>query len=143
MSTQTLHISTFDKERLERRIERVLTDAERNTRHTEAPYARLLHAELGKARLVAPQEMPPDVITMNTTFVLENIDTAKESTYTLAFPAESDPGEGRLSVFAPVGIALLGCRVGDVVEWPVPKGVCHYRVKAITFQPEAEGDFTR
>ena len=45
----------------------------------------------------------------------------------------------RLSVLTPLGVRLLGFRVGDVIEWPVPCGVRRLRVERILFQPEAAG----
>jgi regulator of nucleoside diphosphate kinase len=47
----------------------------------------------------------------------------------------------RLSVLTPLGVRLLGARVGDVIEWPVPSGVRRLRVQRILFQPRAAGDF--
>jgi regulator of nucleoside diphosphate kinase len=139
MHTTTLMISAFDKERLERKIDQVLTDAHR-IKHKELEYVRQLAAELAKATILNPEEVPADLVTMNSEVVLEDLDSQRELRYTLSFPAESNPLEGRVSILAPVGISLLGCRVGDTVEWTVPKGLRRFRIKALTFQPEAAGE---
>ena len=59
---------------------------------------------------------------------------------TIVFPNEANIDDGKISVLAPVGIALLGYRVGDVVEWKVPAGVRTIEILEIIHQPEASGD---
>lgn len=143
MSINALHITTFDKERLARKIDQILIDAQRAKQSREAAYARQLAAEIDRAAVVDPKDIPADVVTMNSIVRLVDEATDREMTYALSFPADSDAGEGRVSVLAPVGIALLGGRVGDIVEWPAPKGLCRYRIAAIVYQPEAAGAYDR
>ena len=61
---------------------------------------------------------------------------APKETFTLSWPGTADPERGRINVLAPLGMALLGCRVGQAVEWPVPAGIRRLRVEAVLFQPE-------
>lgn len=98
-----------------------------------------LEAELARAQRVAPDAVPPDVVTMNSTVAFRDLDSGAELRYTLAWPAEADPAQGRISVLAPVGTALLGARVGDVVQWTVPAGLRRFRVERVLYQPEAAG----
>jgi len=141
MTTQTLTVNQFDRERLERKIQQILTDAHGKPGDRESAYAKRLAEELDRAQTVPPGSVPPDVVTMNSIVQLEDLDSGREVTYALSFPADSDPMEGRISILAPVGLALLGTRVGDEVTWQIPKGQCRYRVKAIIYQPEAAGHF--
>jgi regulator of nucleoside diphosphate kinase len=90
-----------------------------------------------------PQEIPDDVITMNSTFRLRNIDTAEETVYTLVFPGEADSSKGKISILAPIGTAVLGYKLGDVIEWEVPAGRKRFKVEEIVYQPEAAGDYHR
>jgi regulator of nucleoside diphosphate kinase len=106
-------------------------------------YLNELDAELESAELIKSQEIPDDVITMNSTFRLRNLDTREDVTYTLVFPNEADSSKGNISILAPIGTAVLGYRVGDVVEWPVPAGLKRLKVDEIIYQPEAAGDFHR
>ena len=46
-----------------------------------------------------------------------------------------------ISVLEPIGTALLGYRVGDIIEWKVPKGIRKIKVEELLYQPEAAGDF--
>jgi regulator of nucleoside diphosphate kinase len=61
--------------------------------------------------------------------------------FTLVFPAEADYERGRLSVLAPIGMALLGYRAGETVEWKVPSGVRRLKIEQVLYQPEAAGDY--
>jgi regulator of nucleoside diphosphate kinase len=44
-------------------------------------------------------------------------------------------------VLAPLGTAILGYRVGDVIDWPMPSGARQYKILGISYQPEAAGDY--
>lgn len=100
-----------------------------------------LDEELERAEVVRPEEIPPDVITMNSTFRLKDLETGEELTYTLVFPAKAESSNGKISVLAPIGIAALGYRVGDIVEWQVPAGLKRFKIEAILYQPEAALDY--
>jgi len=84
--------------------------------------AELLEEELGRATVVPSEELPNDVVAMNSKVSFKDLDTGKESTITLVYPNEADIDEGKVSVFAPVGLALIGLRVGQVINWPLPHG---------------------
>lgn len=98
-------------------------------------YPTALDGELRRARVVPRPQLPPDVVTMNSTVRLRDLETREEETYTLVYPADADIGKNKLSVLAPVGTALLGYRAGDVVEWPVPAGVSRFRIEEVLSQP--------
>lgn len=83
---------------------------------------RLLEDEIGRAQVVADEELPQDVVSMNSKIVYQNLDTGKETTVTLVYPYDASIEENKISVLAPVGSALIGLRVGQVIEWPVPGG---------------------
>lgn len=101
---------------------------------------RPLAAELKRAQVVAAAEVPPDVITMNSEVRLLDLDTGQEMTCTLVFPEDADAPNGKVSVLAPIGTAMLGYRVGDVFEWQVPARKRRLRVEAVLYQPEASGE---
>lgn len=101
-----------------------------------------LEKELDKAVVVEPQNIPPDVVTMNTKLRLSDEASGEEKILSLVFPSDADLDKNRISVLAPAGTALLGCRVGDVVEWNVPSGTKSFRIIETIYQPEAAGHFT-
>jgi regulator of nucleoside diphosphate kinase len=136
MSITPIYITEFDLERLKK----LLWDAQ-STDYRKSEYLDNLQMELRRAEVVAPRDIPPDVITMNSTVCLLDIDTGEEETYTLVFPENADSTHGKISILAPIGTAMLGYKVGDTFEWKVPLGVRKLLVKKILFQPEASGNF--
>ena len=99
-----------------------------------------LVAEMNRAVVVSPEEISSDVVTMRSQVRIKDRTTKEESVLTIVFPNEANIDDGKISVLAPVGIALLGYRVGDVVEWKVPAGVRTIEILEIIHQPEASGD---
>ena len=116
---------------------RPLIDAMKNSRDD----LRDLQAELRQARVVAPADIPPDVITMNSKARLRDLETGEKMIYTLVFPDVANIEDGKISVVAPIGTAMLGQRVGDEVQWDVPAGRVRLRVEQLLYQPEAAGHF--
>ncbi|SEQ11326.1 regulator of nucleoside diphosphate kinase [Ectothiorhodospira magna] len=111
---------------------------------TAFPGKTALQAELDRAEVVAPEQMPPSVVTMNSTvrFVMDG--TGESFCMTLVYPKDSTGQPDRVSVLAPVGSALLGLSVGDRIEWPRPGGgVIRVCIDDILYQPESAGDFHR
>ena len=76
---------------------------------------------------------------MNSTVRLLDPRTKEVDTYTLVYPEDANIAEGKLSVLAPIGTAILGYRVGDVVRWQVPSGMTRVRIEELVFQPERDG----
>src|SRR5687767_9364232 len=81
-----------------------------------------LEHELERAEVVDQIDVPADVITMNSTALLTDLETGEKHEYTLVYPSGANADEGRISILAPVGTAMIGYRVGDVIDWPVPAG---------------------
>jgi regulator of nucleoside diphosphate kinase len=100
-----------------------------------------LQTELDRANIVKPEEMPPDVVTMNSTVTFRIEPSDKEFSLTLVYPSDNDSSE-KISILAPVGSALLGLREGDEISWPKPGGgLLHVRLLRVVYQPERSGDF--
>ncbi|TPE46010.1 nucleoside diphosphate kinase regulator [Pontibacter mangrovi] len=101
-----------------------------------------LGEELKRAKLVASDEIPANVITMNSKVLLRDLQKGTEMEITLVYPKDADISSRKISILAPVGTAIIGCKEGDVVEWPVPSGTINYKIDKILFQPEATGNYT-
>ncbi len=102
-----------------------------------------LRGELDRAEVVEPQDVPPDVVTMNSKvrFVLES---GEEFSLTLVYPQDIDGSTERISILAPVGSALLGLSAGSQIEWPRPGGgVMKVRLVEVVYQPERAGELRR
>jgi regulator of nucleoside diphosphate kinase len=138
MRKQTnIYITKPDHERLTKLIE----IAREREGDADRKYIDSLEEELERAEVVQQKDIPADVITMRSTVRLKDLDTSEEVTYQLIFPTEANYDEGKISVLAPIGTAMIGYRHGDVIEWKVPSGVRRLRVEAVLYQPESNGDY--
>lgn len=127
------------------RSERLLSELDhvRLQRLGTASWPDALQEVMEAPELVAPREVPPDVVTMYSMVTLTDLDGSDERQLTLTYPRDAEPARGFVSVLSPVGASLLGLRVGDVARWHTPDGREHAaRVAALLFQPEASGDYT-
>jgi regulator of nucleoside diphosphate kinase len=132
-----IYITSIDRDRLLK-----LIGKEREFNNTSnRQYLNNLEKELNNAQIVTSQEVPNDVITMNSKVLLIDLDTEEEMIYTLVYPQEANLIEDKISILAPVGTAILGYRAGDIIEWKVPDGVVNLKVKEILYQPEAVGNY--
>lgn len=100
-----------------------------------------LEKELKSAIIVSPKEIPGKVITMHTTYKVRDIITDIENTYTLVFPFDADLEQNKISILAPIGVAVIGYGEGDVVEWEAPMGKRKIKIVEIIYQPERVGLF--
>jgi len=96
-----------------------------------------LEDELDRAEVVAAEDVSPDVVTMHSTVRVRDLDSGRSVVYTLVFPGEADIDRQRISVLAPIGTALIGYRVGDLIEWATPGRTRRLRIEDVLFQPEA------
>jgi regulator of nucleoside diphosphate kinase len=138
MKEREIYVTALDVERLRKLLDGVRLWSSRDREHLEE-----LEAELDRAHVVAPQEIPGDVVTMNSAVLVRDLDSGTEMALTLVFPSETGLELGKISILAPVGTALLGYRVGDTIEWKVPGRVRRLRVERMLYQPEAAGDYHR
>ena len=93
-----------------------------------------LETELQKALLVTRQDFPPDVVRLNS-LVRVKADGKKETMeLVLVTPDKADIKERKVSVLAPVGIALIGFRKGERVNWRVPGGRKTFTILEVTNQ---------
>ena len=93
---------------------------------------RKLREELDRAVIIDPAAMPEGIVTMESTVEFEDLGTHELEEYTITFPERADIEKKRLSILAPVGTALIGCRVGDVVSWSTPGGMRRLKVRRVT-----------
>jgi len=133
LSRGTIQVTDFDSRRLRDLIEGVRTPGSpRNPRLDK------LEQLLASARTVAPQDVSDDVVTMNSQVRLKDAKSDEEMTCSLVFPLDSlkgkDSDRRSVSVLSPIGVSILGRRVGDTIEGRI-------RVDRMLYQPEAAGDF--
>ena len=138
MGKQTnIYITEPDYERLTKLIE----IAREREGDANREYLDRLEEELDRAEVVQQPDIPADVITMRSTVRVKDLDTSEEIIYRLVFPTEANYEQGKISVLAPIGTAMLGYRRGDVIEWQVPSGVRRLSVEEVLYQPESKGEY--
>ncbi|MBK6596598.1 MAG: nucleoside diphosphate kinase regulator [Proteobacteria bacterium] len=126
-------MSRLDAERLERLLE--------GMRNKGFPGSAELEEEIARAKIVEPSQVPPTVVTMNSTVRFKVESSGTEFSLTLVYPKDVAGSSDRISVLAPVGSALLGLKEGDEITWPAPGGkVLNVRIIEVTYQPERSGD---
>ena len=119
------------------RLERLIDSLDESTPGVEA-----LQTELDRAdTVVGHEEVPPGVVTMNSRVHCREESSGKDYHLTLVYPKDAG-GEGKVSILAPVGSALLGLQVGQHIDWPAPGGkTLKLTLLEVEYQPEAAGDF--
>jgi regulator of nucleoside diphosphate kinase len=135
ISTKEIVITAADFDRL-----RSLLDSPRY-RSTQAPLLTALREELERGRVVRPDAVPKGVVTMHSRVRVRDLKARESETYTLVYPDQADLNEHKLSVLAPLGMALLGTTVRQIVTFDAPAGPQRLQVEKILYQPEACGDF--
>ncbi len=135
MSRPTIIINDLDAERIDRLLEQPA--------YADLPIADALNAELDRAQMCSPQEMPNDVVTMNSRVKFRNLSDGETRVRTLVYPANMTDSSTQLGNGARRrGVA--GLRVGDTIHWELPGGAStHLEVLELEYQPEAAGDFLR
>jgi len=137
MTTRQIYITRNDLARLEELLRTARTFSEER----DSDYLGQLDALLEGSYTVSAREVPADVVTMNSRVRLTSADGGSSTVYTVVFPADADAARQRVSVLAPLGAALLGCRVGQDAVWETPEGTRRLRVAEMLYQPEAAGDY--
>ncbi|WP_338062178.1 nucleoside diphosphate kinase regulator [Vulgatibacter incomptus] len=128
-----IYVTTHDMKRL-----LALLEGTASVRNAEA--AEALESELASAVVVAPDKIPDNVVTMNSRVRFQDEETGQEREITLVYPKDADPQQGKISILAPVGAALIGLSVGQSVDWPLPGGrLKRLKIVEVLFQPEAAG----
>ena len=133
----TIYITKPDQQRLNH----LISIAREHEGEQNRQYLDSLEEELKRAEVVQQKDVPPDVITMRSTVRLKDLETGEKMIYGLVFPTEANYDAGKISVLAPIGTAMLGYRIGDVIEWIVPSGLRRLKVEEVLYQPESKGDY--
>jgi len=123
METKPLSLSKNDFQLLKDHLEK----------SNMSPYNKeKLAAELREASIFSEEELPDDVVCLKSHTRISNIKTGQEFTFTLVMPEEANIKVGKVSVFAPIGIALFGYRTGDRIQWEMPDGIQEFEILSVS-----------
>lgn len=129
MKSHSMVISDADMHRLSG-----LVRALKNSPFQDQLQLESLNQTLGSAEVISSERIPRDVIRMNSRIRVLDLGTGEKKLHTLVFPEDADISTGRISVLAPVGIALLGRRNRDIIEVKVPRGIRRLRVEHVLYR---------
>ncbi len=132
-SVKSIWVTEYDRERIRNLIHDLKgSGATRGQQELEA--------KLDRARIVKPQEIPENVVTMNCLVKLRDCDTHEETEYWLRFSKQYSESQVA-PILSDLGIALLGSREGDIIEWSGPSGKRHGKIVEVVYQPERLGNY--
>ena len=100
-----------------------------------------LEVVLEQAVPVETTATPEDLVTMNSQVRVVALPAEKQHTFTLVYPDDLDLTSDGVSILDPLGTALLGSKVGDVIQCAAAKGARRFRIAQVLYQPEHSGAF--
>lgn len=133
MQQQYVRVTEVDSRRLQALIDGALLRETRDASSVEE-----LERHLGEAEVLPPARIGPDVVTMNSDVRVTDLDTGETFGFRVVFPM-ANAGAGSISVLAPLGMAVLGRRMGEEITWKVPGGSRRLRLDDVVYQPERDG----
>lgn len=136
------HLKTVKRREVAARIKQALEfgDISENSEYDDAKNEQAfvegriatLEKMLRNARVIDQDEVDTDTVTVGSKVRLKDLESGQEYEYTLVGSAEADPGAARISNESPVGRAILGKKVGTVVEVDAPAGTLRYEILSIS-----------
>lgn len=143
LESELKRLKTVDRQQIVKEIEiaRAHGDISENAEF-EAAKERQAHIEgrirtiedrLARAQVIDTAGQTPDAVRFGATVLLTDVETGEEITYTLVGEDESDAAQGMISVTSPVGRALIGKPVDEVVRVQVPRGTREFEIREIRF----------
>lgn len=137
MAARTRYFNTYDIDRIRGFLELATVGGSERYRYLAG-----LKQELQNAVILAPEEIPPDVITMNSQIRINDITNGGTMLVRLVFPQEADFEQKKVSLLAPLGAALLGRHAGEELCYDAPGGSTRIVIEEIVYQPEAAKEYS-
>ena len=130
MSQNHLLITDTDAHQLRMLLEGAPLGSERERLQLD-----VLEEEIERARIVPKAQIPPDVVTMRSRVRIVDMRTGEQLVYQIVYPHEANYAAQKISILAPIGMALLGYSAGTEIEWQVPSGSRRLRIEAVEQEP--------
>lgn len=122
------------------RIKKCISDAKQFKSITSNEAENLLK-ELDSAKIMEPESIPSNVVTMNSIAKVTFLSNNMQVQFQIVYPDQANLKENKISIFSPIATSLIGYKVNDEIEWLVPGGLTKIRIDEIIYQPEATGDY--
>lgn len=122
MNTQPLIMIQRELDILKKYLQdSILTDFNKKT----------LASEIATAQVVEEHELPEDAVTLNTVVHLHERQSRQNFIFQIVHPSFADVKKNKVSVFAPIAIALLGYRKGSITRWEMPGGIQEFEIQKV------------
>lgn len=95
---------------------------------------RFLQRVLDYSRIIDTKALPKNQISLLSKVEFTNLATNVKMTYTIVSPHEMDLQNGKISCKSPIGMALMGKKVGDIVDVQAPSGVFQLRIESMSIE---------
>lgn len=142
MQAELEYLKTVKRQEVSERIKQAIEfgDISENSEYEDAKNEQAfiegriitLEKKLRNVRLIDEKTIDTNKVSLGSRVRLEDLESKEEFEYTIVGSSEADPMEAKISNESPVGKAVLGKTVGEVVEVTVPDGVLSYKITAIT-----------
>ncbi|MEO8358735.1 MAG: GreA/GreB family elongation factor [Vicinamibacteria bacterium] len=134
MQKQNVRVTEVDSRKLQ-----ALIDGALRWDNGDASNLERLEDHLHTADVIPPSQIGHDVVTMGSDVLLTDLDSDEKFRFQVVFPLAANTAARKFSVLAPLGMAVLGRKVGEEFTWEVPSGVRRLRVDDLLDQPERDG----
>lgn len=122
MNTKSILLSKSDYKFLSEHLEKAIMSDYNKQR---------LREEVKNASIFEDEQLPADVVSLYTETKIESIDNGQEFVFKLVLPKDADIKQQKVSIFAPISIALLGYQTGDLINWEMPDGIKTYKIISV------------
>ena len=119
MNTKSILLSKSDFKFLSEHFEKAIMSDYNKSR---------LRVEIKNATVYDDSELPKDVVSLHTEATIISTDNNKEFVFKLVKPSEANIQDKKVSIFAPISIALLGYQTGDLINWEMPDGIKEFKI---------------
>ncbi|MEE1943765.1 GreA/GreB family elongation factor [Pedobacter sp. KR3-3] len=122
MNTKSILLSKSDYKFLSEHLEKAIMSDYNKQR---------LREEIKNAKIFDDDQLPADVVSLYTETKIESTDNGQEFVFKLVLPKDADIKQQKVSIFAPISIALLGYQTGDLINWEMPDGIKAYKIISV------------
>ena len=91
-----------------------------------------LSDRVARAIIIDPSNLPKDTVAFGSKVKVMDLDMDEEETFELVGPGQENPDKGRILSTSPIGKGLIGSKMGETVEIPVPRGTIRFKVLEIS-----------
>lgn len=98
---------------------------------TNTKEANQLSQELDRAVISKESELDPTVIRINSTVTIEDVKAQKQMKIKIVLPSAADLKQSKISILAPLSVAIIGFKENDQVDWELPAGIKTLKIVAV------------